>query len=142
MELLKLYRGKDNHQLALHRDDEGRFLMTMTHKKVFQRPHPYRKTTARAMLDHFEFLIHDHPELQFKPVPLLVSHYEGNRRYFETPDDLERYYSGLGVDATRAADCLRNNLPVIFGELTVYREKPWHYNDGMTARVYGKLYAM
>ena len=142
MELLKRYRGINDHQLALHRNDEGRLLMTLSYKDVFQRPPPYHKTKAWMILDHFEMEMHRRPELEIKPVPLLVSRYEGRTRYFETPDDLERYYSGLGIDATRAAECLRNNVPVIFGKLTVHREKPWHFNDGHAAIRYGKRYAM
>lgn len=142
MELLKLYRGKDNHQLALHRSDDGQYLMTVSFKDCYQRPHRFRKVKAWIILDHFENLIYQHPEYEFKPVPLLVSRFEGHRHFFETPDELEAYYSDLGVDAARVADLLRRGIPVIFGELTAYRERPWHYNDGLVARRYGKRSAL
>ncbi len=139
MELLKFYRS-DEHHMALYRNDEGQFIFTMTHRDIFQRKaRPTLK--AKMLLDHMENEIY-RTGIDYRPVPLLVSRYEGITRYFETPDDLERYYSGLGVDATRAADCLRNNLPVIFGKLTVHREKPWHFNEGVVAAKYGKRSAM
>ena len=141
MELLKLYRGINNHKLALHRDDEGVLYYTATVIGWDKEPaHP--NAEAWVVLDEFEHLIIDCPELEIKPVPLLVATYEGTRRCFETTDELRRYYSGLGIDAARVAEMLDRNVPVIFGRLTAYREKPWHFDDGLTARMYGRQSAL
>ncbi|WP_420588273.1 hypothetical protein [Bacterioplanoides sp.] len=140
MELLKLYRGINDNHLALHRNDAGQFFMTLSYKGHFRKLHPYRKMKAWLILDHFEMELRRNPELQMKPVPLLVATYEGRTRYFETPSDLEHFYSGHGVDASRVADLLSRNIPVIFGRLTAYREKPWHFNDGHVASIYGKRF--
>ena len=138
MELLKLYRC-DTHCMALHKEG-SQLYYTISHRGVFDRK--ARPTQSWKMfLDLMEYDLR-HCGINYQPVPLLVSRYDGDLRHFETPDDLERYYSGIGVDATRAADCLRNNLPVIFGRLTVHRERPWHFNDGLVAQRFGKRSAM
>ena len=135
MELLKLYRGNDNHHLALHRDDAGLFHYTAT-PVGWDREPAHVNVEAWIILDRFEQMILDAPHLEIKPVPLLVATFNGRKRYFETPDEVQAYYSdpayGLGDEPARVADLLSRRLPVIFGRLTVYREKPWHFVDGLT----------
>lgn len=142
MELLKLYRGNDGHHLALHRNDEGQLLMTLSYKDVFKRRHPHKKAPAWLILDHFEFELRRRPELELKPVPLLVSQYEGRKRFFETASDLAEHYSSLGIDTTGLVDMLDRDVPVIFGKLTVRREQAWHFNEGHAGKLYGRQSVM
>ena len=138
MELIRLYRGNDNHVLALHKDDTGRYYSTISFRGHFK---------ERAAQDCEPWMILDHLELlslysdhRCEPVALLVSRYNGITRRFETPDELYDHYSNPdhGYDLSepevaRVAQMLSRNIPVMFGKLTAYREKPCRFTDGITA---------
>lgn len=139
MELIKLYRGNNDTVLALHKDSTGRYYSTASCKGQFKKP-VARDCEVWMMLDRLEFLSLYKRGYQCEPVALLVSRYNGITRRFETADELYDYYSDpeyghdlAESDVARVAQMLSRDIPVVFGKLTAYREKPWRYTDGVTA---------
>ena len=133
MELIKLYRGNDNHVLALHKDSAGRHYITISFEGQYQKPVP-AECELWMSLDYLEHLslYSDH---RCEPVGLLVSQYNGLTRRFETPDELYDYYSttALPADQVRhAVSMLSRGVPVL-GTLTAYREQPSRFTGGITA---------
>lgn len=139
MELIKLYRGLNGHTHALYKDYDDRYY-TSESRPGMPRKWMTHNCNLEILLDRLEYLsLYAVPVCE--PVALFYTKFNGVCQRFETVDELIQYYTDpdhnhdLHESEIKAiADCLKQGLPAICGQLTAYREKASRFTQGLTAQ--------